>query len=103
MLIHSAQQVRNEGESMDDISLYGQERNPNTWAIGQMNTLLHDLYDAEIATGDTVTVAQRAPTPDDPRACSPSQPRAGSGQLGGRPGRRPIGNCFITQLCTLGG
>jgi len=55
MLIYSAQHIREEGGSMDDISLYGQEKNLNTWAIGQMNVLLHELYDAEIAKGDTIT------------------------------------------------
>ena len=39
---------------MDDISLYGQEKNLNTWAIGQMNVLLHELQDAKITKGDTI-------------------------------------------------
>lgn len=55
MLIYSAQHIRDGNGSMEDISLYGQERNLNTWAIGQMNTLLHELYDADIAKGDTIT------------------------------------------------
>lgn len=55
MLIYSAQHIRDKAGSMDDIALYGQERNLNTWAIGQMNTLLHELPDADIAKGDTIT------------------------------------------------
>ena len=55
MLIYSAQHLREQGWSEDDLSLYGQERNLNTWAIGQMNTLLHELQDASIAKGDTIT------------------------------------------------
>uniref|UniRef100_UPI00037480CB type I restriction-modification system subunit M n=1 Tax=Haladaptatus paucihalophilus TaxID=367189 RepID=UPI00037480CB len=55
MLIYSAQHVEQEGGDRDDISLYGQEKNLNTWAIGQMNVLLHELQDAKIAKGDTIT------------------------------------------------
>ncbi|GAB3024011.1 type I restriction-modification system subunit M [Natronobiforma cellulositropha] len=55
MLIYSAEHIRESGGEMDDISLYGQEKNLNTWAIGQMNVLLHELYDATIEKGDTIT------------------------------------------------
>ncbi len=55
MLIYSAHHITNGETSMDDISLYGQEKNLNTWAIGQMNVLLHELQDAKIAKGDTIT------------------------------------------------
>ena len=54
MLIYSAQHIRDQGGDIDDISLYGQEKNLNTWAIGEMNVLLHELQDAEIAKGDTI-------------------------------------------------
>ena len=55
MLIYSAQHIRDDnGGSMENISLYGQEKNLNTWAIGQMNMLLHNLPDANIAKGDTM-------------------------------------------------
>ncbi len=54
MLIYSAHHIRENGGSMDEISLYGQEKNLNTWAIGEMNMLLHNLPDAEIAKGDTM-------------------------------------------------
>jgi len=54
MLIYSAEHIRNEnGNSMNKISLFGQERNLNTWAICKMNMFLHDLYDAKIKKGDT--------------------------------------------------
>ncbi len=55
MLIYSAEHIREQGGDMTDISLYGQEKNLNTWAIGQMNVLLHELYDAKIRKGDTIT------------------------------------------------
>ncbi|MFP4028465.1 MAG: N-6 DNA methylase [Candidatus Brocadiia bacterium] len=55
MLIYSASHIREDnGGSMEDISLYGQERNLNTWAIAEMNILLHNLPDARIAKGDTM-------------------------------------------------
>ncbi|WP_318567223.1 class I SAM-dependent DNA methyltransferase [Salinigranum marinum] len=55
MLIYSAQHIRDEGGDTDDVSLYGQEKNLNTWAIGQMNVLLHEMQDAKIEKGDTIT------------------------------------------------
>lgn len=55
MLIYSAQHVDEEGGEREDISLYGQEKNLNTWAIGQMNMLLHELQDTTIEKGDTIT------------------------------------------------
>jgi Type I restriction-modification system methyltransferase subunit len=58
MLIYSADHIRSKGGSVDDISLHGQERNLNTWAIGQMNMLLHELQDARIAKGDTIRKPQ---------------------------------------------
>jgi type I restriction enzyme M protein len=54
MLIYSAEHVRKESGDADNISLYGQEKNLNTWAIGEMNLLLHEMQDAQIAKGDTI-------------------------------------------------
>jgi type I restriction enzyme M protein len=34
--------------------LYGQERNPEIYAVGQMNLLLHDIKNANLANGDTL-------------------------------------------------
>lgn len=54
MLIYSAEHIQNNGTSMKDISLFGQERNLNTWAICKMNMFLHELFDAKIKRGDTM-------------------------------------------------
>jgi len=54
MLIYSAEHIRDNGHSMEEITLFGQERNLNTWGICKMNMLLHDLFDAKIARGDTM-------------------------------------------------
>jgi type I restriction enzyme M protein len=56
MLIYSAEHIRKEDQNrMENISLFGQERNLNTWSIAKMNMFLHDLYDAQIKRGDTFT------------------------------------------------
>jgi len=56
MLIYSAEHIRKEDQDrMENISLFGQERNLNTWSIAKMNMFLHDLYDAQIKRGDTFT------------------------------------------------
>lgn len=34
--------------------LYGQERNPEIYAVGQMNLLLHEIKNANLANGDTL-------------------------------------------------
>ena len=54
MLIYSAEHIRNNGTDMGSISLFGQERNLNTWAICKMNMFLHELFDAKIERGDTM-------------------------------------------------
>ncbi|MFW6030668.1 MAG: type I restriction-modification system subunit M, partial [Halanaerobiales bacterium] len=54
MLVYSAEHLRENDHSMEEITLYGQERNLNTWGICKMNMLLHNLYDAQIARGDTM-------------------------------------------------
>lgn len=41
-----------------NISLYGQEKNLGTWAIGKMNMILHNFMDADLKKGDTLTNPQ---------------------------------------------
>ncbi|MCG8893133.1 type I restriction-modification system subunit M [Tenacibaculum finnmarkense] len=59
MLIESARYIAKQpnGEINGNInvSLYGQEKNLSTWAIGKLNMLLHDFNDAKIEKGDTLT------------------------------------------------
>ena len=54
MLIECAKYVEEQGGNLWDLSLYGQEKNLNTWAICKMNMLFHDLLDADIKKGDTI-------------------------------------------------
>lgn len=54
MLVYSAFHIKESGGSYDDVTLFGQERNLNTWAICEMNMILHDLSDSNIEKGDTL-------------------------------------------------
>lgn len=54
MLISCAKHIEELGGNPLNISLYGQEKNINTWAICKMNMLLHGLLDAHIERGDTI-------------------------------------------------
>lgn len=58
MLIESARYIAEQpngkiGKNVN-VSLYGQEKNLSTWAIGKLNMLLHNFMDADIRKGDTL-------------------------------------------------
>ncbi len=58
MLIESARYIAEQpngkvGKNIN-VSLYGQEKNLSTWAIGKLNMILHNFSDAEIEKGDTL-------------------------------------------------
>jgi len=54
MLIETVRYLREHKKNAQNISLYGQEKNLNTWAICKMNLLLHGILDARIEKGDTM-------------------------------------------------
>jgi type I restriction enzyme M protein len=54
MLLEAVHYLERQGKNPKSLSLFGQERNLNTWAICQMNLFLHDIDDASIARGDTL-------------------------------------------------
>lgn len=54
MLIESVHYIERHGGNPRNVSLYGQEKNLNTWSIAKMNMLLHGLLDARIEKGDTI-------------------------------------------------
>ncbi len=54
MLLEAVHHLERQGQNAKSLSLYGQEKNLNTWAICQMNLFLHDIDDAKIARGDTL-------------------------------------------------
>jgi type I restriction enzyme M protein len=58
MLIEAANYVAEQpngkvGKNIN-VSLYGQEKNLSTWAIGKLNMLLHNFMDADLEKGDTL-------------------------------------------------
>ena len=55
MLISSITHLRENGKEWRNVSLYGQEVNALTCAIGRMNLFLHGVEDFQIANGDTLT------------------------------------------------
>jgi type I restriction enzyme M protein len=57
MLIHSrifAEKNLKKDENMRDITLHGQESNPDTVSMCKMNMVLHEIPDARIEHGDTL-------------------------------------------------
>lgn len=62
MLIESARYIAEQpngkiGNNIN-VSLFGQEKNLGTWAIGKLNMLLHNFMDADIRKGDTLITPQ---------------------------------------------
>lgn len=54
MLLEAVHYMERRGFKPNDITLFGQERNLNTWAICKMSLFLHDIDDAFIERGDTL-------------------------------------------------
>lgn len=54
MLIGCARYVEDHEGNPQNLSLFGQEKNYGTWAIGKLNMLLHALPDSKIEKGDTI-------------------------------------------------
>lgn len=54
MLIQTRNYLIEKGDNAQNLSLYGQEMNLNTWAISKMNMFLHGLFNADIRKGDTL-------------------------------------------------
>jgi type I restriction enzyme M protein len=54
MLIQSVDYIKATSGNPRNLTLHGQEKNLNTWAICKMNLLLHGLSDHRIEKGDTI-------------------------------------------------
>ena len=54
MLIYAADYVEEQGGDRRNLILHGQERNLGTFAIGQLNLLLHGLTSARLVPGDVI-------------------------------------------------
>lgn len=56
MLIGAGQYLEEHGHDPASLALYGQEDNGSVWAISKMNLLLHNIADADIENGDTLSL-----------------------------------------------
>jgi len=54
MLLESVHYMERKGLTASALTLYGQEKNLNTWAICKMSLFLHDIDDAFVERGDTL-------------------------------------------------
>jgi type I restriction enzyme M protein len=54
MLIQTRNYLARHGLNPNNLSLYGQEMNLNTWAICKMNMFLHGMFNSDIRKGDTL-------------------------------------------------
>lgn len=54
MLLEAVHYMERHDLNPKSLTLYGQERNLNTWAIAKMSLFLHDIDDAFIERGDTL-------------------------------------------------
>ncbi|MFT7688114.1 MAG: type I restriction enzyme M protein [Candidatus Azotimanducaceae bacterium] len=54
MLMQTRAYLIAKGENAQNMPLYGQEMNLNTWAIYKMNMFVHGVFNANIRKGDTL-------------------------------------------------
>jgi type I restriction enzyme M protein len=54
MLLEAVHYMERKGLNASALTLYGQEKNLNTWAIAKMSLFLHDIDDAFVERGDTL-------------------------------------------------
>jgi type I restriction enzyme M protein len=54
MLLEAVHYMERQGLTASALTLYGQEKNLNTWAICKMSLFLHDIDDAFVERGDTL-------------------------------------------------
>ncbi|NOY26425.1 MAG: N-6 DNA methylase, partial [Oligoflexia bacterium] len=54
MLLEASHYMERQGLNPKSLTLYGQEKNLNTWAICKMALFLHDIDDAFVERGDTL-------------------------------------------------
>jgi type I restriction enzyme M protein len=59
MLLEAVQYVKDHGGNARSLSLFGQEKELDTWSIAEINLFLHDIDDAFIAKGDTLLSPRR--------------------------------------------
>ncbi|PHM05818.1 hypothetical protein CK516_38150 [Nostoc sp. 'Peltigera malacea cyanobiont' DB3992] len=58
MLTESIKQIKHLGSKQNDLLLYGQDINQNTFSLAKINLLLHDIFDFDIHLGNTIREPQ---------------------------------------------
>ncbi|MEH1858545.1 MAG: N-6 DNA methylase [Nostoc sp.] len=58
MLTESLKQIKHLGSKQNDLLLYGQDINQNTFSLAKINLLLHDIFDFDIRLGNTIREPQ---------------------------------------------
>ncbi|MBD2413286.1 hypothetical protein FACHB389_03990 [Nostoc calcicola FACHB-389] len=58
ILTECIKQIKHLGNKQNDLLLYGQEINQNTFSLAKINLLLHDIFDFDIRLGDTICEPQ---------------------------------------------
>ncbi|MEH1846795.1 MAG: N-6 DNA methylase [Nostoc sp.] len=58
ILTECIKQIKHFGNKQNDLLLYGQEINQNTFSLAKINLLLHDIFDFDIRLGDTIREPQ---------------------------------------------
>jgi type I restriction enzyme M protein len=59
ILLEAVQYVKEHGGDARSLSLFGQEKELDTWSIAEINLFLHDIDDAFVAKGDTILAPKR--------------------------------------------
>jgi type I restriction enzyme M protein len=58
ILTECIKQIKHLGNKPNDLLLYGQDINQNTFSLAKINLLLHDIFDFDIRLGDTIQEPQ---------------------------------------------
>ena len=64
MLVHSADFLRENGHDLDEIQVFGQELNWQTYAIARINVILHGMNKADIRGGKSTVTDPQFLAPD---------------------------------------
>lgn len=58
LLVECMRQMKPQRDTPNNLLLYGQEQNYETWAIAKINLLLHDIFEFDIRLGDVINDPQ---------------------------------------------
>ena len=58
LLVECVRQMKQQGDCLNNLLLYGQEQNYETWAVAKINLLLHNIFEFDIRLGDVINDPQ---------------------------------------------